>query len=181
MARRTAAERIGERLGYGRDSAAWTDVQRENVRRAILETSEKAKEQARERRRVHLAAKRKRLVNRRVEKERRRQLDVKVKLADAAGSKGGDVKAMYLWAGDWQPKVLRDGAIHWDQVTEAAPCPAAVGLLEDACNNPKEFWAKYEKILGKTSDLGDDALKWEKKREADLVRMLQEAVAESQV
>lgn len=113
------------------------------------------------------------------EAERRRQAGFKRKLCSKAGKKDSDHKAMVEWAAKWQPQINYDGLIHWEDVNDVPPCAAAVGLLEHACTEPAKFYEQtMAKSLGKGAELGDDLLVRERKREAELLRLLDELDAE---
>jgi hypothetical protein len=113
------------------------------------------------------------------EAERRRQAGFKRKLCSQAGARDSDHKAMVEWAAKWAPQIHHDGVIHWEDVTEPPPSAAAVGLLEHACTAPEKFYEQtMAKSLGKGAELGDDLLVRERKREAELLRLLDELEAE---
>lgn len=111
------------------------------------------------------------------EREQGNQQEAKDRLCEQAGDKD-DLQTCVKWAMSWQPRVLVEGRIRWDRVTEPAPSVAAIGILEQACLNPTVFYGQTVKnTLGKTSGLGEDQVKREKKRIEELHRRLDEVDA----
>jgi hypothetical protein len=111
------------------------------------------------------------------EREQGIQQEAKDRLCETAGDKD-DLQTCVKWAMSWQPRVLVEGRIRWDRITEAAPSVAAIGILEQACLNPTVFYGQTVKnTLGKTSGLGEDQVKREKKRIEELHRRLDEVDA----
>lgn len=117
--------------------------------------------------------------DRKVEMER--QEKAKRRLAKGAGS-NKDQREWAEWASRWLSLVRREDGVHrWDEVVgegSVAPHQGAVALLEQWCKNPEKFSEQLGKLLGKQSDLSDDLVRRERKRESELVRLLQEVDAE---
>lgn len=110
-------------------------------------------------------------------KERTRLQAAKDKLSKSAGS-SKILKEWVEWAVHWQPIVLVEGVIHWDRIEGSAPSVAAVGLLEEACRDYAGFFSKFAKSLGAGDAEDDDMRVKERKREVDLLRLLDELDAE---
>jgi hypothetical protein len=113
--------------------------------------------------------------------EMERQEGFKRGLAREAGS-NKDQREWAEWASRWLSLVRREDGVHrWDEVAgegSVAPHQGAVALLEQWCKNPEKFSEQLGKLLGKQSDLSDDLVRRERKRESELVRLLQEVDAE---
>jgi hypothetical protein len=99
-------------------------------------------------------------------------------LVARAGNDPSRKKAVEF-AENWGVRVRSNQGPRWELVTEAPPCAFAVELLAMCVEKPADFIAARSKLLGKDGGEEDDALvQRERKREADLLRLLDEVDAE---
>jgi hypothetical protein len=99
-------------------------------------------------------------------------------LVDRAGTDPSRKKAVEF-AENWGVRVRSNQGPRWELVTEDPPCAFAVELLAMCVEKPADFIAARSKLLGKDGGEEEDALmQRERKREADLLRLLDEVDAE---
>lgn len=102
-------------------------------------------------------------------------------LVKATGQKTSTQKAAIEWAQQWMnhARAGDDRVVRWSRVEDTPPSQSAIAYLEQAALEPGQFLMQLvPKVLGKQQDAGEEWLPAEKKRESELVRMLQEVAAE---